>query len=263
VERMISDGRTPWCLGLVGGEHDGANGADLIEDLALDRLTAEWYERWASGLFSFEYPLIVEAYEQYHTLVHLDGAVQAGPDAAVRTPAAWAALEMGSDELPRCWLIHASGDQRARWAGVVRDDLTPVRFPIGREGTHELRGRVYTLVVLRDRPEVRGLVRYLLGSEFASRFVAHDAGSGLVPIGVGGTQVDRPAGERIPASLVASAIAAGEFRPDASDRMPRSLGAIAFPESALRVAELPAGSATESIVGEVEALDQVRAAASP
>jgi hypothetical protein len=106
-------------------------------------------------------------------------------------------------------------------------------------------------------------VRYLLGAEFASRLVAHDAGSGLVPTVSLGTPVDRPAGVRIPASLVTSAITAWEFRPDASDRMPRSLGAIAFPESALRVAELPAGSAPESIVGEVEALEQVRAAASP
>ena len=43
------DGRTPWCLGLVGGEHDGANGADLIEDLVLDRLATEWYDKWAVG----------------------------------------------------------------------------------------------------------------------------------------------------------------------------------------------------------------------
>jgi alpha-glucoside transport system substrate-binding protein len=263
VERIINDGRTPWCLGLVGGEHDGANGADLIEDLVLDRLTTEWYDRWASSLFSFEHPQVVEAYERYHALVHLDGAVQGGPDAAVRTPAAWTALEMGSDELPRCWLIHASGDQRAQWKGVVREDLTPIRFPIGGEGTDELRGRVYTLVVLRDRPEVRALVRYLLGAEFASRLVAHDAESGLVPIGSRDAPMDGPSGERISASIVASAITAGEFRPDASDRMPRILGAIAFPESALRVAEAPAGSPTVPVLREVEALEQVRAAAPP
>ncbi len=263
VERMIADGRTPWCLGLVGGEHDGANGADLIEDLVLDRLTTEWYDRWASGLFSFNHPLVVGAYEQYHALIHLDGAIQGGPDAAVRTPAAWVALEMGSDELPACWLIHASGDQRAQWAGAVREDLTPIKFPIGGEGSQQLRGRVYMLVVLRDRPEVRALVRHLLGAEFASLLVAHDLGSGLVPTVSLGTLVDRPAGERIPASLVASAISAGEFRPDASDRMPRSLGTIAFPESALRVAEAPAGSAIASILREVDVIEQVRTAAPP
>ena len=103
---------------------------------------------------------------------------------------------------------------------------------------------MYTLVVLRDRPEVRAFVRYLLGAEFASRLVAHDAGSGLVPTVSQGAPTDRPAGEQIPANLVVAAITAGEFRPDASDRMPRSLGAIAFPESAVRVAEAPAGSAT-------------------
>jgi DNA-binding SARP family transcriptional activator len=261
VERMIGDGRTPWCLGLLGGERDGTNGADLIEDLVLDRVTAQWYDKWASGLFSFDHPLIAATYERYHALVHLDGAVLGGPGVAVRTPAAWAALQMGTAELPECWLLHASGDQRARWEGVVREDLTPIRFPTQGDGTNDLRGRAYTLVILRDRPEVRALVRHLLGAEFASRLVTHDTGSGLVPIASQGAPVDRPAFERISASLVASAIMAGDFRPDASDRMPWNLGVIAFPESALRVAEAPAGSPTLSVARELEVVEETRSAA--
>ncbi len=262
VERMIQDGRTPWCLGLLGGEHDGAYGADLIEDLVLDELTPAGFDSWASGRSGFT--LAIEtAYRRYHALIHQTGALLGGPETAVRTPAAWAALQMGSGELPDCWLIHASGDQRATWEESNREDLTPVRLPVRAEDANELRGRAYTLVVLRDRPEVRAFVHYLLGTEFAGRLISEDSGSGLVPLASPGAGATRTITERDMAGLVESAVTAGTFLVDASDRMPRALGVIAFPESAMRVAGIPAGSPDVAIASEIDLLEQVRREASP
>ena len=263
VERMIQDGRTPWCLGLLGGEHDGAYGADLIEDLVLDgmtpcpALTSGRRVEAASAL------AIETAFRRYHALIHQTGALLGGPETAVRTPAAWAALQMGSGELPDCWLIHASGDQRATWEEGVREDLTPVRLPVRAEDANELRGRAYTLVVLRDRPEVRAFVHYLLGTEFAGRLISEDLGSGLVPLASSGAGATRTDTERDMAGLVESAVAAGTFLVDASDRMPMALGVIAFPESAMRVAGIPAGSPDVAIASEIDLLEQVRREAFP
>ena len=257
VERMIQDGRTPWCLGLLGGEHDGAYGADLIEDLTLDGLARWGFDSWAAGRTGFS--LAIEAaFRRYHALIHQAGAVLGGPDAAVRTPAAWAALQMGSGELPECWLIHASGDQRAMWEEGIREDLTPIRLPVVAEGATELRGRAYTLVVLRDRPEVRTFVQYLLGTEFAGRLITEDSGSGLVPLAYSGAGATRTATERDMAGLVESALAAGTFLVDASDRMPRAVGVIAFPGSAMRIAGIPAGSSEVAIASEVDLLERIR-----
>jgi DNA-binding SARP family transcriptional activator len=262
VERMIKDGRTPWCLGLLGGEHDGSYGADLIEDLVLDGMTASGFDSWAAGRFVFA-NAIAAAFRRYHALISQPGAVLGGPEAAVRTPAAWAALQMGSGELPECWLIHASGDQRATWEQGVREDLTPVRLPVLAEGATELRGRAYTLVVLRDRPEVRTFVQYLLGTEFAGRLVSEDSGSGLVPLASPGAGATRTDTEQDMAGLVGSAVTAGTFLVDASDRMPRALGVIAFPESAMRVAGIPAGSSEVAIAGELDLLERIRREALP
>ena len=262
VERMIQDGRTPWCLGLLGGEHDGSYGADLIEDLVLDGMTASGFDSWAAGRSVFS-PSIEAALRRYHALIRQTGAVLGGPETAVRTPAAWAALQMGSGELPACWLIHASGDQRATWEEGSREDLTPVRLPVLAEGATELRGRAYTLVVLRDRPEVRTFVHYLLGTEFAGRLISEDSGSGLVTLASSGAGAMRTDTERDMAGLVESAVAAGTFLVDASDRMPRALGVIAFPESAMRVAGMPADSPEVAIASEVDLLERMRREAVP
>ncbi len=262
VERMIQDGRTPWCLGLLGGEHDGAYGADLIEDLVLDGMAASGFDSWAAGRSGFSVG-IDGVFRRYHALIQQTGAVLGGPETAVRTPAAWAALQMGPGELPACWLIHASGDQRATWEVEVREDLTPVRLPVGAAGANELRGRVYTLVVLRDRPEVRNFVRYLLGTEFAGRLISEDSGSGLVPLASPGAGPTRTITERDMAGLLEAALAAGTFQVDASDRMARALGVIAFPESAMRVAGIPAGSPEVAIASEVDLLERIRLEALP
>ncbi len=262
VERMIQDGRAPWCLGLLGGEHDGAYGADLIEDLVLDVLTAPGFDSWAAGRTGFSLA-IGSAFRRYHALIRQTGAVLGGPETAIRTPAAWAALQMGSGELPECWLIHASGDQRATWEEGIRDDLTPVRLPVRAGGANELRGRVYTLVVLRDRPEVRSFVQYLLGTEFAGRLISEDSGSGLVPLASPGAVATRTDTERDMAGLLQSALAAGTFLVDASDRMPRALGVIAFPESAMRVAGIPSGSPEVAIASEIDLLEGIRLEALP
>jgi alpha-glucoside transport system substrate-binding protein len=270
VAQMIEDGHTPWCLGLAGGfggAGDGSGGADLLEDLVLGHIGGRTFDRWPSGGRAFALWLEA-ALRQYHAMIHEDGAVLGGPETAVTTPATLAALQMGSEELPRCWLVHAAADQRsaweqATWKDDIRDDLTPVRFPIAGQGSNDLRGRVYTLVVLRDRPEVRDLVRHLLGAEFASRLVAHDEGSGLVPLTVPAVPVDRPPDERVLSNLVTSALAAGVFRADASDQMTRELGVIALPESALRIADTPAGASDITIASELDLLERVRLGAQP
>jgi hypothetical protein len=262
VEQMIVDGRTPWCLGLLGGEHDGAYGVDLIEDLVLGQLDSVGFDRWASGGNTLSVP-IQRALRDYHELIHVPGSVWGGPETAVRMPAALAALQMGRGALPECWLIHASGDQRSTWAEGARQDLTPIRLPVNTAGSNVLRGRAYTLVVLRDRPEVRVFVHYLLGTELAAQLVNNDPGSGLLPLASPGSVGDRPSSEQAMARLVQSAVADGDFHVDASDRMPRALGVLALPDAALDIAALEPEFAAVGIASEIALLEQARLEALP
>ena len=106
-------------------------------------------------------------------------------------------------------------------------------------------------------------MHYLLGTEFAGRLISEDSGSGLVPLASSGAGATRTGTERDMAGLVESAVAAGTFLVDASDRMPRALGVIAFPESAMRVAGIPAGSSEVAIASEVDLLERIRREALP
>ena len=262
AEAMLADGRTPWCLGFRGGEADGeadgSSGADLLEDLVLDTIGGQQFDAWAEGATPFDLHGVEMAYRRFHDLLHGDGLVLRGAGSAVRTPNTWVATQMGIAAEPACWLVHASAEARTRWEGPVREDLTPIRLPVGDPGAGDLRGRAYTLVVIRDRPEVRALVRTILDASFAERLVRDDLADGILPLARLG-RGDGPATlESETAALADAAVRAGAFRADATDRMPREIGAAAVPDSILRVVETSPSSSRQAIALELEQIERLR-----
>jgi hypothetical protein len=92
-----------------------------------------------------------------------------------------------------------------------------------------VRGRAFGLAMVSDRPEVRALVDYLLGDEYARealRFLGPQglyALRGLDPAGLA-TGPARTAAERLAAS-----VEGGTFHVDGSDAMPTAVGSRTFP----------------------------------
>lgn len=267
VAQIIADQRgAPWCMGLLGGEADGAGGADWVEDLVIDSLRSEGFDAGPTWWPGFTDPAGMTALRRFQALVSREGAVRGGPGSAARTPQAWAAAQMGTARVggatdPNCWLVHASAEDRTRWIGTTRRDLTPIRLPIGDPSKAAMRGRVYTLVVLRDRPEVRGLVRKLLALTFAMQLAAEDPGVGVVPLGPSGRSAWPMVSAGSISGPLAAAVGAGTFWPDASDRMSRQLGTSLFPAAALKIAEASPETA-ERVIGE-QLRQLAQAASSP
>jgi DNA-binding SARP family transcriptional activator len=258
VARMIADGRTPWCLGMAAGEADGSSGVDWLEDLVIDEFGPDMgVVDWASGL-RFSRPIVQAALGRFHGLVWTEGAVLRGPQSAVRTPEAWAAAQMGTATEPACWLVHAGADARTRWLAPTREDLAQIRLPIAGETT--MRGRVYSLVVLRDRPEVRALVRHLLTEEFARQLVGADAAIGILPLGPTGPSAWPLAEPGSVSAALAAALRSGSFHPDVSDLASRTLGTVALPEAVLKIAG--AAPPDRALITELE-LDRLVGIASP
>jgi DNA-binding SARP family transcriptional activator len=259
VARIVADGGTPWCVGLLRGEADGASGADWVEDLIIDESGPATAAIAAAPWQPLLGPRVNRALRRFHASLWAEGAVLGGPGSAARTPQEWAATQMGTKAAPACWLIHASADERTRWINPQRQDLTPIRLPIGDGVT--VRGRVYTLVVLRDRPEVRALVRHLLTTEFASHLAATDPEIGVLPLGPSGRSAWSASAEASVRAQLIAAIAGGTFWPDASDRMSPTIGRSALPAAVLRIAQALPQTLPWVISLELEQLDSASSAA--
>ena len=83
-------------------------------------------------------------------------------DAALLTSERIAALPMVM-ATPGCWLYRGSSTD----APGLSPRAVAVPFPATATGSRPVLGRVYEVVVLRDRPEVRRLAEALVGLEFA------------------------------------------------------------------------------------------------
>ncbi len=55
-DRMVADGRTPWCVGIESGPQTGWVATDWVEDTMLRTASLEDYDGWTTGEVKFSYP---------------------------------------------------------------------------------------------------------------------------------------------------------------------------------------------------------------
>ncbi len=223
--QMVADGRTPWCLGTEAGASSGRSLADWVAELILHQEGTAFYDAWSSGSESFESPRVGAAFETLGEIVFGHSFVLNGAGSVAHISPGMAALPMQLDP-PGCWLDAATTAERGAWGKGLRD-LTGA-FPLpdpAPTSSPPVLGQVYMAVVFRDRPEVRRLVAYLTGDSFAAALASSAGSSGLF------AARSRPAGARAGGEVaiigqgLAAALAAGRFRVDASDLMPRAVAA--------------------------------------
>jgi alpha-glucoside transport system substrate-binding protein len=226
---MVADGRAPWCLGLEAGSDSGASAASFVEEIVLHATGPTVYDSWAAGTMPFAAPVVRGAFSRFGGLAFPDGAVLGGRRSALLTPQAVAAWPMFTDP-PECWLGLGGGTDRLSWPAGRSATLAAFPFPpIDPSVPDSVRGRVFTIVVFRDRPEVRWLVDELLGG------IAADAAGSLVqegiwPLALAGAAAP-PADGAIPSAngvstegdLLARALRAGTFRVSALDLVPSAV----------------------------------------
>jgi alpha-glucoside transport system substrate-binding protein len=232
--RMVADGRTPWCMGLDGEEFGGWPATDWLEGLVLRVGGVELYDQWMAHDIPFDDPGIVQAAQLFGDLVFDEALVGGTSQAAIRSSYFTAGVPMLEDP-PGCWLTYGTSfqpDFMPAAVGVGYDFF--VLPPLEAGDPAPLFGDVELLAATADRPEVRELVRRMLDPEDGPAW-ASSGGYPFLPahpgaIGeqceVSGGGVDRRTNE-VWADLCAAttaAVAAGEFRLDASDLMPSEIG---------------------------------------
>ena len=222
--RMIVDGRTPWCLGIEAGIDSGASAVSFVEDLMLHANGPDLYDLWSTQTIGLA-ASVRSAFETFGDLAFGDGDVLGGVASAIRTPQDISGWPMLLDP-PGCWLHLAGGADRTSWPAGDVAELAAFPFPsIDPAYADTLRGRAFSVVVFRDRPEVRRFVESLVGDDFAAELNASLLPAGIWPVRSLAAE-GRPDGlagqER---ELLGRALRAGTFHISAADLLPKPVAA--------------------------------------
>jgi alpha-glucoside transport system substrate-binding protein len=233
-DRMVADGRTPWCLGLESEAFSGWPGTDWIEGLVLRTGGVEAYDRWVSGELHFDDPIVRQAFELFGEIAFTDGFVRYGTEAISRT-SQFDAMDHLATDPPGCWMNYTGdwmgNNVRAATGGEAGFFVLP---PVEAGGDAPVIGASAMIGAFRDRPEVRELVRWMLDPEWGTRWASDPNLTFLSPnvhfdpanCRAQGLPDDVNAVRVRLCELERDTVIAGLQRPDASDEMPIEIGGV-------------------------------------
>ena len=238
-DRMVSDGRVPWCLGVFSFETTGWPVTDWLENFVLQSEGTAFYDRWTTHEIPYDHPAVLTALDKVGVLAHTPGYTlprlieETGFDEAIF---------YATQTSPQCWLVPYPDFARVFFA---EEQLEVTRFPsVDPAFSASMEGGGDVVVAVSDRPEVRAVIRGLGGSswgriwgETSPNFLPAHRGFDLESI----TDPTRTA----IATYVLDAVEAGSFRFDASDQMPSDVALGALHRELTRYVSDPSVSAGE------------------
>ena len=224
-DQIVSDGDTPWCIGIESGTATGWAATDWMEEIMLRTTSLDNYDAWTRGTLPFASPEVKNAAETMSEIWFNDDYVFGGRAAIVSTGFGDSPAPMFEDP-PKCWL-HKQGNFITSFfpedaqAGVDYDFFyfPPIDDAYGKPFL--VAGDI--MAMFNDRPEVRAVMEYFTKGEALKEWLA--AGGALAPhkdvnLDWYGDDVERGV-----AALVAEATS---VRFDGSDLMPGEVGAGSF-----------------------------------
>ncbi|MCZ2722028.1 ABC transporter substrate-binding protein [Marinomonas sp. 15G1-11] len=78
TQQIVSDGGTPWCIGLGSGAATGWPATDWVEDLMLRTQSPEVYDQWVKNDIPFDDPRVVNAIDEFGWFARNDTFVDGG-----------------------------------------------------------------------------------------------------------------------------------------------------------------------------------------
>lgn len=85
TEQIVSEGETPWCIGLGSGAATGWPATDWVEDLMLRTQPAEVYDAWTTNEMPFNDERVIAAIEEFGWFARNDDNVSGGSGAVATT----------------------------------------------------------------------------------------------------------------------------------------------------------------------------------
>ena len=246
MDKMVADGKTPWC---VGTEHAGATGwvaTDWVEDILLRTAGPDVYDKWVKHEIPFNAPEVKEAVNIMMSIWGNEQYVYGGTTNILSTSVADAQRPM-FDNPPSCWLY-----RQADWASsffpegktAPKDSKFFYLPPIKEEFGKPVLGAGDVYAMFNDRPEVRAVMEFLATPEAAKGWIEKGgfvSPNKSVPLEWYPDEVTRKVADIMKNATV--------FRFDASDLMPGAVGTGSFWSGMVKLVE---GADVDATLQEIE-----------
>ena len=245
-DRMVDDGKTPWCLGLESGSSSGWVGTDWIEEIILRQSGPDYYDRWVNHEVPFNDAKVQEGFETFGEIVRSPGYVFGGQTGALSIPFGESITDLFGTN-PDC-LMHRQANFASEFFPAEVElgqdiDFFPVP-DIDPQYSNALlvAGDIFSM--LNDTPEARQLMAYLATPEPHEIWAAN---GGFLSAN---KQVDLEVyPDEITRKQAALLTQADIVRFDGSDLMPGSVGTGTFWSG---IMDFVAGSSAEQVTDKVE-----------
>jgi alpha-glucoside transport system substrate-binding protein len=220
--KIVADGRTPWCAGIESGLATGWPVTDFLEDVVLSNDGPDVYDQWVSNAVKFNDPRIQRDLDLVGNILKSDGFVNGGGTAIAATRFSEAGLGIPNKS---CYMFHMASFYGTLFPKGTQLGLngTASVFPFptispANKGVTEVFSDL--VVALRDAPEVRAVQDFSTSVDFANERAAL-GGFLTVNRRVDTSNYADPV-ERVFAEQLK---AATSFRFDGTDLMPAVVGA--------------------------------------
>lgn len=224
-DQIVSDGDTPWCIGVGDQIAEGWVGTDWVEDILLRTAPPETYDAWISHTLPFNSPEIRRAFEIMGQIWLNDDYVHGGVANILNENFMDSPAHLFTDP-PGCFL-HRQGSFAPYLfpTGVKYEEDYDFFYlpPIDPQYGHPVLGGGDIAAMFNDRPEVREVMRYLTTPESAKFMIT--SGGYLSPYK--GTPIEWfPTAADLRFNQII--LSADTYRFDGSDMMPEEIGFGAF-----------------------------------
>ena len=166
-DRMIKDGKTPWCLGLESGNASGWPGTDWIEEIVLRQSGPDYYDQWVNHEVPFDAPKVQNAFNKFGEIAESPNYVWGGTTGALSIPWGDSVAGLFGDN-PDC-MMHRQGNFISGFfpEGVVLGkDIDFFPTPdINEQYPNALVVAGDIFAITKDSPEARQLMTYLATPE--------------------------------------------------------------------------------------------------
>lgn len=164
TEQIVSDGGTPWCIGLGSGGATGWPATDWVEDLLLRTQPADVYDQWVKNEIPFNDPRIVAAIEEFGTFILNDDTVAGGARAVASTDFRDSPKGLFTNP-PQCYMHRQASFIPAFFPEntVVGEDADFFYFPAYAEKSfgNPVLGAGTLVSITKDSDAARGFIEFL------------------------------------------------------------------------------------------------------
>jgi alpha-glucoside transport system substrate-binding protein len=252
-DKMVSDGKKPWCAGISSGEATGWPITDWMEDMMLRSAGPAEYDKWVNHQIAFNSAEPTKALDMVGAYLKNPAYVNGGLGDV--TSIATTTFQDGG--LPildgTCSLHRQASFYAANWpkGTTVAEDGDVFAFYLpGKTATDKpvLGGGEFN-VAFSDRPEVQAFQTYLSTDTWANNKVAATPNGGWISAnkGLDASKLSSPI-DKLSADLLQDPKTV--FRFDGSDQMPAAVGSNSFWKQATAWIT---GQSTKDTVNNIEA----------